>query len=361
MSNTIADRKLLVTAALLTALSNPGTVLAASASALVQVEHAYTESMTPTVELPGTVISTRDAEISAEVAARILWIAPVGAEVKRGESLATLDSELMALDMRRDDARIAQLRADIAVRERQQSRLASLASTNNMAASELDQVEAGIEMLRQDLAMAIVARERTAIRLARAKVPAPFDGVVVSRSMSEGELTNVGSTLLRLVDTQALEIAVPAPLRVAQFNRSGTKVSIASAAGDSVEYVRSVVPVADDQSRMMELRIAIESQEWMIGEAVSVKLPEANPALNLTVPRDAIVLRDREQYLYTIDDNNQAKKVVVETTGGFGTRVSVRPISGELNDGAKVVVRGAESLRDGQDVKIAGAGLVTLG
>ncbi len=361
MSQYLSARKLIVSAALIGALTQQGPVLAASASALVEVDRAYTKSMTPTVELPGTVISTRDAEISAEVAARILWIAPVGAEVKQGESLATLDSELMALDMRRDEARIAQLRADIAVRERQRSRLASLASTNNMAASELDQVEGGIEMLRQDLAMAIVARERTALRLERAKVPAPFDGVVVSRSMSEGELTSIGSNLLRLVDTQALEIAVPAPLRVAQFNRSGTRVSIVSAGGDSVEYVRSLIPVADDQSRMMELRIAIENRDWMIGEAVSVKLPEANPSLNLTVPRDAIVLRDREQYIYTIDDNNQAKKVVVETTGGHGSRVSVRPISGELVDGAKVVVRGAESLRDGQDVRIAREGVVSLG
>lgn len=66
-------------------------------------------------------------------------------------------------------------------------------------------------------------------------------------------------------------------------------------------------------------------------------------------------------FLISIDDNNQAKEVVVETVGDHGFCFSVEPISGELVDGAKVVVRGAESLRDGQDVRISREGLVSLG
>lgn len=325
----------------------------AQPEAVVEIANASREATTSMVTLPGTVISTRDAQIRAEVAARIDWIAPVGTQVEKGEPLAHLDDHLLSLQLRGDEARIARLKADIAVRERQRQRLAQLESENNMAEVELDRVEGDIEMLEQDLAIAIVEGERTRYDIERSQVPAPFSGIVVSRNMAEGEFTAVGSALVRLVDTQSLEISVPAPLRVARFNRPGAMVEIRSASGDSSEPVRSVVPVGDEQSRMMELRIAANRDNWLIGEAVTVLLPQGDPVVTVTVPRDALVLRDQQQFVYTIDKDNRARKVMVETTGGMGSRISVKVVGGELNDGAPVIVRGAESLRDGQDVRIA--------
>lgn len=349
-------RALLALPALLALSSLAG---AQAPQAIVQIGSASREATTPTAALPGTVISTRDAQVRAELASRIEWIAQVGAEIMAGEPLARLDDHLLRLQLRSDEARIERLKADIAVRERQLGRLERLAAENNMAQMELDQVEADVEMLRQDLAIAVVEKERTAYDLQRARVPAPFSGIVVARSMSEGEYTGVGSTLVRLVDMQALEISVPAPLRVARFNRPGAEVDIHSEAGDSTEQVRSVVPVGDPQSRLMELRITANSDHWLIGEAVTVSLPQAEPVVALTVPRDALVLRDREQFVYTVDyagnAEGRARKVTVQTTGGIGSRVAVKVISGNLGDGAPVIVRGAENLRDGQDVRVTGA------
>lgn len=333
------------------------TALTASISfaqeAVVEIASASREATTSTVSLPGAVISTRDAQIRAELAARIKWIAPVGSVIRAGEPLAHLDDHLLRLQLRGDEARIARLRADIAVRDRQRQRLARLESQNNMAEVELDRVEGDIQMLEQDLAMAIVAGERTRYDIERSRVPAPFSGIVVSRGMAEGEFTTIGSSLVRLVDMQSLEISVPAPLRVARFNRPGARVEIHSHSGNSSEPVRSVVPVGDAQSRMLELRIAADAEHWMIGEAVTVLLPQGDPVVTLTVPRDALVLRDRSQFVYTIDQENRARRVTVQTTGGQGTRVTVEVIAGTLVDGAPVIVRGAEGLRDGQDVRVA--------
>ena len=340
-------------AAVLIPVANGANAQGTPPGSIVEVATASRETAAPTVDLPGTVISTRDAQIRAELPGRIDWIAPVGTEVQAGQPLARLDDHLLRLQLRSDEARITRLRADIAVRERQRGRLAKLEAENNMAQSELERVEADIEMLEQDLAMAIVDRERTAYDIARSQVPAPFAGIVVSRSMSEGEFTATGSTLVRLVDMRSLEISVPAPLRVARFNRPGAEVEIRSEAGDSREQIRSVVPVGDSQSRMMELRIAANSDHWLIGEAVTVSLPQANPVMTLTVPRDALVLRDREQFVYTVDAEGRARKIRVETTGGMGVRVSVEVISGTLADGEPVIIRGAESLRDGQGVRIS--------
>lgn len=330
---------------------------AAQGEAIVQTASVTREATAPTADLPGTVISTRDAQVRSEIAGRITWIAEVGQLIEKGQPIARLDDHLLTLQLRRNEAQVARLKADIDVRTRQRARLARLARDNNMAEVELDQVEADIEMLRQDLAMAEVDRERTAYDLGRARIPAPFSGIVVARDASEGEYSTAGSPLVRLVDTQSLEISVPAPLRVARFNREGSTVSVRGDTLHSIETVRSVVPVGDPRSRMMELRIALNAGTWLIGEAVTVSLPQAAPTDMLTVPRDALVLRDREQYVYAVGSDNKARKVPVQTAGGLGDRIAVQPLSGELQAGASVIVRGAENLREGQDVRVLDNGL----
>ncbi|MEO0438301.1 MAG: efflux RND transporter periplasmic adaptor subunit [Pseudomonadota bacterium] len=326
--------------------------LAQGPAATVMTASVTRESAAPTARLPGTVISTRDARVRSEISGRVLWVAQVGEEIAAGEPLVRLDDRVLELEQRRNLAQIARLEADIAVRERQRGRLAHLAEENNMAEFELDQVEADLEMLRQDLAMAKVDRERTAYDLERSQLPAPFGGIVVERSLTEGEYANAGEVIIRLVDPDALEISVPAPLRIARFNRSGSNVSVTSDGVQTIEEIRSVVPVGDSQSRMMELRIALDQTNYLIGEAVTVALPQAEPVAMLTIPRDALVLRDREQYIYAVDDDSKARKVHVQTTGGHGERVAVEPLSGELEPGATVIVRGAENLREGQDVRV---------
>ncbi|MEM6545820.1 MAG: efflux RND transporter periplasmic adaptor subunit, partial [Pseudomonadota bacterium] len=333
------------------ALSSTGAFAQGSAATVVTAS-VTRESAAPTASLPGTVISTRDARVRSEISGRVLWVAQVGEKIAAGEPLVRLDDRVLDLELRRNRAQIARLEADIAVRERQRGRLAHLAEENNMAEFELDQVEADLEMLRQDLSIAKVDRERTAYDIERSQLPAPFSGIVVERSLTEGEYANAGEVIVRLVDPNALEISVPAPLRIARFNRSGSSVSVSSEGVQTIEEIRSVVPVGDSQSRMMELRIALDQANYLIGEAVTVALPQAEPVAMLTIPRDALVLRDREQYIYAVDDNSKARKVHVQTTGGHGERVAVEPLSGELEPGATVIVRGAENLREGQAVRV---------
>jgi RND family efflux transporter MFP subunit len=205
-------------------------------------------------------------------------------------------------------------------------------------------------MLRQDLRIAEVERDRTRYDLERSEVPAPFSGVVVSRAMSEGEYTTAGAALVRLVNDQALEISVNAPLSIARFNQPGQSVQV-SAHDDRLQTaIRGVVPVGDEQSRMMELRLALEPGQWHIGEAVTVELPIEPRALALSVPRDALVLRDQQVFVYTVGEDNRAVKVPVTLGAGYGQDIAIE--STTLSAGDPVVVRGAERLREGQPLKV---------
>ena len=327
----------------------PSLAAAQAPEAVVELATVTEQGTHSVMRLPGTVISKRDAGISAELSGRLTWVAEVGERIDQGDALATIDDHLLQLQLRNNNAEIARINADINYNKRQIERLQRLAEQNNMARSELDQVESRYQMLVQDRAIALVNKDRTLYDLQRTKVTAPFSGIVVRREMTIGEYTAPGAALIRLVDTNALEISVNAPLRIARHNPAGTQVQIEADDRQLLTAIRSVIPVGDSRSRMMEVRIQLQAGSWNIGEAVTVDLADGARQLSLSVPRDALVLRNDQVFVYTVSADSTAVKVPVTAGSGRGSNIA---ISGDLFAGDPVIVRGAERLRDGQAVKV---------
>jgi len=325
------------------------TASAQTPEAVVELASVTERGSSSVVRLPGTVISKHDAEISAELSGRLSWVAEVGDTVRSGDPVAVIDDHLLQLQLRNDEAQIARINADINYNQRQIKRLEQLAEQNNMAHSELDQVKSQHEMLVQESKIAQVNRDRTLYDIERARVSAPFSGIIVSREMTIGEYTSPGAPLVRLVDTRALEISVNAPLRIARYNQAGTEVQVEADERQLLTAIRNVIPVGDSRSRMMEVRIQLQAGNWHIGEAVTVDLPDGEKELSLSVPRDALVLRNDQVFVYTVSADDTAVKVPVTAGAGRGSNIA---ITGDLFAGDPVVVRGAERLRDGQSVKV---------
>jgi RND family efflux transporter MFP subunit len=321
----------------------------AQAPVTVATDFVTRESLAATVSASGVVVSREDASIASELDSRLVWIAEVGDRFARGEVIAQLDTHLIELEIRQREAEIAALEANLAWLERQTARLDELANANNTAHSELDETRARYLVLEQELEQARVGLQRTSYDLQRAAVRAPFDGVVVSREMAGGEYASVGRPLLRLVNTSAAEVSVTAPLRLARYNHSGDTVQISNNEFTATATVRSVVEVGDLRSHMMELRLTPQPTGWLIGEAVTVQLPASDRQDQTTVSRDAVVLRDRNNFVYVVNEESVALRVPVELGTGEGGRIAVL---GALEPGDRVIVRGAERLSDGQKVNL---------
>ena len=71
--------------------------------------------------------------------------------------------------------------------------------------------------------------------------------------------------------------------------------------------------------------------------------------LALTVPRDALVLRNNGAFVFRINIENKAEQIEVEIGDSAGNLITV---SGPLAEGDRVAIRGAEDLQEGADVKI---------
>lgn len=289
--------------------------------------------LAPQLQVPGTVISKNDSRISAEINGRIITVAEVGDTFSQGEIIARIDDRFYQAEVKRMEADLRQKNQNLdRIQELASSRFSSL-SNLELATADRDIAEARLDQARYDL-------ERTNIR-------APFPGVVVERLGQVGEYATLGTVIARLVDTQNIEISARVPISSAPYLSALDSVYVSRGDSGLMLAVRAVVPVGDERSRMMEIRVTLPSGDWVVGTAVKVNVPSGPAREVLAVPRDALILRSNNIYLFTIDADNTAKRVSIRVGAASGDYIEV---IGDVAEGIQVVVRGGERLREGQKV-----------
>lgn len=320
--------------------------------ARVEVAKAVTAEFAPLHWSPGSVASREDARIAAETGGRVDFVAEVGTRLAAGDVLARIDGEPLRLRERQAEADLARLRAQLDFSRKQEQRFEALVRDGGISGSQLDQVAAERRMREEDVAAAQVALEQARLALRQATVRAPFAGVVVERSVQLGEFLAVGAPVARLVNPDALEVRTRAPVALAGGLRAGTEVSVRD--GDVVEVLAlaTVVPVGDEASRQLELRVALTPEQvvqhgWVVGAAVQVGVPSDAPHAVVAVPRDALLLRADGSFVVRVEADGGSTRLPVETGLAQGDLVEVR---GDVRDGDRLVVRGAERLAPGQRV-----------
>lgn len=319
------------------------------APAVVETAAARSEIVAPAQWVPGTVVSREDSEVAVEVAGRLVWVAEAGTRLEKGETLAQINDRELRLQLNLNEAAVERLTARLAFLQRQVRRMEPLARANTTAEAELDQLQVERDMLAQELRVAETTRDRTLYDIERTRIAAPFPGVVVERMVNTGEYLSAGGAVARLVNTGAIEIRAQAPISTVRNVKEGDLLAVRSDVRVIQTRVSSVVPVGDEVSRMLQLRLALDEEGWIIGEPVRVAINQGQPVAALTVPRDALVLREGATYLYKVTPDNTARRVDVVTGEGVGDRIVVQ---GDIKDGERVIVRGAERLQDGRPVRI---------
>lgn len=319
--------------------------------AVVSVAAVERMALSPQRRVSAGVHSRSDARLAADVGGRVLQLAEVGSRLRRGEPLARLDTAALELSVREQQARIGRLQVEAEQAERQLTRLRQLGGAGHVSGLQLDEAEARLASLQAQAREADAGLSQLRLQIVRAAPRAPFDGVVVERFAAEGELLGAGAPLLRLVDTSDLEIRARAPVALASRLQVGTEVALQVNGSEHALQLGTVVPVGDEVSRQLELRLPLEGLELPVGSAVELALPTDAAREVLVVPRDAVVLRREGSHVLRVDAENLAQRVVVEVGDSQGDRIEVR---GELKPGDRVIVRGGERLREGQSVAILG-------
>ena len=315
----------------------------------VRVAEAVQVKLAPQQWLAATVVSRRDAGIAAEASGRLLSVAEVGTQVKKGDVLARFDDTFARLKVEELTAGVAREKATLAFLRGEMRRLTRLAKQNNTAQTQLDEVESRQLAARSELNMAQTRLARAQEELRRQQIVAPFAGVVVARDKVAGEWASSGDVLLRLVDATMLEAQAAAPLLTRDFVRPGDRLQLQVDGRMAEGAVRVLVPAADARSHQLDLRVSLSGDGWAVGQPLRVAIPVAADREVLAVPRDALVLRSQGAAVFRINGEDKAERIAVTPGVASGALIAV---SGNLQAGDRVVTRGGERLRPGQAVRV---------
>jgi RND family efflux transporter MFP subunit len=319
--------------------------------ALVKLAQAQQIPISALIDVPATVISRKDARVAAEVAGRLLDVLEVGDQVKQGDVIAQQDDRDYRLALEAAKADVSQELSRLAFLDKEVKRLSRLAKSDNVSATQLDQTRSDRDVARQALQTDRVRVLRAEHDLERVQIVAPFDGVITERFKRSGEWAESGDEILRLASQSDLEITTRVPAVSVPYIQVGDELALAarnSSQTASKARVRAIVPVGDLQSGLYEVLLIPEEGEWKAGQTLRVSVPIDKPREALVVPRDALVIRQDAISIFKIVDQ-KAEKVTVKTGIASGQNIEV---IGKVKVGDKVVIRGNERLRSGQDITI---------
>jgi len=317
--------------------------------ARVEVATAELRDMAPSIHVSGTVVSLNDSRIASEVEGVLTWLADVGDSVDAGDVIARIDGELIRIEIARAQATVARLQSDLEYRQRQLERTEELAAKNSVSETLLDEARAQRDQAQHSLTNAHAALQRARADLKRTEIRAAFAGHVVARLASVGEFVSVGEDVIRLVDTHRIEISLPASIALTRFIKPGMSLVVRNGGVAREHLVRTVVPVGDAVSRMVEVRLSAGDSEWLVGTPVQISLPSDAPMSTVAVPRDALVERSGQSFVYKVSGDSVAEQITVHIRSIVGLWVGV---TDGIAPGDRVIVRGAERLSPGQAVEV---------
>ena len=339
------------TVAVLAVVTTPVRTLAqAPPPAPVRYTEAIRHLVRPTVRLPGTVEARTGGPIATEVAGLVASIqAREGDRVAKGDPLVSLrtDNLKLAVDAGRAALQEAEARRDRATRDLE--RATGLHEDHLVSDGDLDQAraealawEGRAAKLKADLARAELDLRRSVIR-------APFAGTVVAKRVDLGAWIAVGSPVVDLLASDALEVRVEVPDRYYPALRSGEPATVTIDTDPPIAVVgtiSAIVPRADVRSRVFPVKVRLTGEAPILaGMLATVEIPVGAGQPALLVPKDALVPRGPASIVYVLAEDGTAAAVTVTPGKAAGNWIAV---AGELQAGDKVIVRGNERIFPGQ-------------
>jgi len=319
----------------------------------VNVGKIIKTTISPVSWVSGTVVAHNNSKIAAEVSGRLTSLVELGAKVKRNQVIAQIDDRRLKLQRLEEQANVENAQAQLTFEQSEVRRKKSLINKKLVSQTELDETLSKKSIAQGNLSAAKARLAQIEQNLEYTQLKAPFDGIIAQRQSNEGEFVDSGNAIVRIVETANLEASIFAPLTAYQYLKQNLiqdkALSIRSPLGKGAAKIKTLIPVADSRSHLMEVRLDMTTFDWPIGLNITAAVAVGESKEVLAIPRDALVLRRNSTTVFKIDDKNSAQQIDVTVGMGEGDLVEV---TGQVSEGDRIVIRGAERLRAGQAVNI---------
>ncbi|MGW8394204.1 efflux RND transporter periplasmic adaptor subunit [Pseudoduganella sp. HUAS MS19] len=354
--------------------------VAAALAALAQVPSAMADDKKPAAAKPSLTVTTvrpqktslpirltangnvaawQEAVISSESNGLRLSDVKVnvGDVVTKGEVLAVFAPETPQAEVAQARAALMEAEAAAAEAKANADRARSIEDTGALSAQQVSQYTTAEATAKARAASAKAMLASAELRLRYARVVAPDAGVISSRSATVGAVAGPGTELFRMIRQGRLEWraeVTAADLR--NIKVGGTALVKAANGSELTGKIRMVAPTIDPQTRSALVYVDLppntaKQAPFKAGMFATGQF-ELGASDALTVPQQAITVRDGFSYVFRLNQDQRVSQVKVQPGRRIGDRIEV--LSG-LAPEAQIVAAGAGFLNDGDLVRNTGA------
>ncbi|SGY81726.1 efflux RND transporter periplasmic adaptor subunit [Moritella viscosa] len=274
--------------------------LQASSEQLTQQDSYQVEN-----KFVGKVIAKQDANLGFEFAGIIKTLHVIeGQQVVKGQLLAELNTQLLLIEREQLEAQLQQAEAEFDLIEANLSRLSSLSKRGFTSEQNMDELSSQKRIITANINSTLSALEASQYRIDKSKLLAPFDGIVSSRQIAQGEVIAAGTTAFRLLQTGDSEVTVGVPASfIKQLQGKEHQLEIAG-----VSYPATLLSMGnevDTVTRTISLRFALANNSPVYnGQLAYLALSQEYQQPGYWVPLSAITDGVRGMWnIYTLEEN----------------------------------------------------------
>jgi RND family efflux transporter MFP subunit len=331
------------------------------APASVSVVTPERTTVTEDLRLTGTLTSERSARLSPRVDGLVAAVrVDAGDRVKAGQTLVELDAAVASHGLNRARADAAEARALLLEAERLLSEALRLSGEGHLPKTDVARREAELERARAAHAAGEAAEAEQAELVRRHTLPAPFAGVIARKLTEAGEWVTRGTPVLELVSTNRLRLDVQAPQERFARIAAGAEVQVAA---DTLPgrmlpaRIVARVPVSDASARTFLVRMVVEDPQGQLlpGTSATASISLSGGTESLVLPRDALLRYPDGTYSVFVVKTEGGRSTAQERRVKVGRGSQRVEILEGLVSGEPVVIRGNETLRNGQAVRVVDA------
>ena len=308
--------------------------------------------------------------ISAPVYARTdgyltKWYFDIGAHVKAGQLLATIQSPEIDEQLSQARSTLATAQANLNLAEITKTRYEAMFQKHAVAQQDRDNAE-GTYSANKAIVDADMANMRHYEALVSfEKVYAPFDGVIIARNTDIGDLINSGSNstpktdLFHIAQTGTVRVYVNVPEEYSRGIRPGeTEADIVLAEFPGQKFPGKVVRTAEaingtTRTLLTEIDLPNPGNTLLTGAYAEVHLRIPSQTSTLLIPVSTLIFRSERLQVGVV---RSGKVELADLTPGHDFGGDIEVVAG-LKADDKVVMNPPDSLVTGQQVNLVQASL----
>lgn len=266
-----------------------------------------------TVSVMGTVTAAREVTLKAQVAGVVKTVSShfmPGSLVEKGETLVRLDPSDYQVSVRKAKSALADATASLAIEQgsqniaREEVKLLTQISSDTVPETDLALRKPQLAQAQAEVAQAQADLDQARLDLSRTVITAPFNAMVLERSVNEGSYVGSQEDLVTLVGTDEFWVEAMVPLDQLSYldptRPGGCPATIASQTGPG-SWEGRVVQVTgkvNDSGRMATVIVAVKAPlgtqahpaatPLMMGDYVRVSITGRTLTGVISLPRSVL-------------------------------------------------------------------------